>query len=133
MENKFLGKGWAFPPEFYAGGAEVEMVSGEEDIKQSLQIILSTSLNERTMNSGFGCELSRFVFEETSQRMIHDIRKTVANAILLNEPRIKTDEVQVLDTRLDEGIITISVNYLVRSTNNRFNLVYPFYLNEATI
>ncbi len=133
MDNRFLGKGWSFPPEFYAGGSEVEIVAGEEDIRQSLQIILSTSLNERMMHPGFGCDLNRFLFEETSQHFINDIRSTVSNAILRHEPRIKVDEVQLDNSDSQNGLITISVDYIVRTTNNRFNLVYPFYINEASI
>lgn len=132
MDNRFLGKGWAFPPEFYAEGAEVEMVAGEEDIRQSLQILLSTSLNERIMHPGFGCELNRFLFEEADQRLVHDMQHVVSNAILLYEPRIKVEEVQVQDSDTENGLITISVDYTVRTTNNRFNLVYPFYINEAS-
>ena len=132
MDNRFLGKGWAFPPEFYAEGAEVEMVSGEEDIRQSLQILLSTSLKERIMHPRFGCDLNQFLFEELSQRLINDIQHVISNAILLYEPRIKIEEVQVQDSGTDKGLITISVDYTVRTTNNRFNLVFPFYINEAS-
>ena len=133
MENKFLGSGWAFPPEFQAGGAEVEMVAGEEDIRQSLQILLSTSLKERMMQSGFGCEMSGFLFEEAGQRLVHDMQHLVSNAILLHEPRIEVGEIQILDSGTEDGVIHISVAYTVRTTNNRFNLVYPFYLNEASV
>ncbi|MCB0375311.1 MAG: GPW/gp25 family protein [Sinomicrobium sp.] len=133
MENKFLGKGWAFPPEFYAEGAEVEMVAGETDIRQSLRILLSTSLNERIMNPGFGCDLNRFLFEETTQSLINDLRGVVSDAILRHEPRIAVDEVKVENPDPGKGLIRISVDYTVRTTNNRFNLVYPFYINEASI
>ena len=132
MENKFLGKGWSFPPEFYAGGAEVEMVAGEEDIRQSLQILLSTSLNERIMQSGFGCDLNRFLFEETNQSFINDMRNSVSNAILRNEPRVRVEAVQLDNSDSENGRITITVDYTVYTTNNRFNLVYPFYINEAS-
>ena len=133
MENKFLGKGWAFPPEFYAEGAEVEMVTGEADIKQSLRILLSTSLKERIMQPGFGCDLNRFLFEEMSQQLINDVRGIVSDAILRHEPRIEVNEVKVDISGSEEGLLTISVAYTVRTTNNRFNLVYPFYINEASI
>ncbi len=133
MENKFLGKGWSFPPAFYLEGAEVEMVSGEEDIKQSLQIILSTSLKERMMHSNFGSELSGFLFEEAGQRLINEIQNAVSNALLIYEPRVKVEKVLVQDPGTEPGLITISIDYTVRTTNNRFNLVYPFYLNEASI
>lgn len=133
MENKFLGKGWSFPPEFYAQGAAVEMKEGEDDIKQSLQILLSTALQERIMQSGFGCDLNRFLFEETSQGVINDIRSTVSNAILNHESRILVDDIKLENSDLENGLITISIDYTVHMTNTRSNLVYPFYINEASI
>ncbi len=132
MENKFLGKGWSFPPQFHTGGAEVEMVAGEDDIMQSLQILLSTSLNERMMHPGYGCDLNRFMFEEVDQGFVNGLGNMVSRAILMNEPRIEVDEVDISDSRPEHGLITISINYTVRTTNNRFNLVYPFYINEAS-
>lgn len=132
MENEFLGQGWAFPPEFESKGGEVKMVSGEEDIKQSLQILLSTSLKERIMHSGYGCDLSRFLFEEADEALVNGLSNKVSRAILMNEPRIEVNEILVEGSDLDNGLILISVNYTVRTTNNRFNLVYPFYLNEGS-
>ncbi len=133
MENNeaFLGKGWSFPPEFFSNGAEVEMVSGEEDIRQSLQILLSTSLNERTMFVDYGCELSRYLFEEIDQGLVNGLKATVGNAILNHEPRIQADNIEVDESSQDQGLLLITIDYTVRTTNNRYNLVYPFYINEA--
>lgn len=133
MENDFLGRGWSFPPEFYAGGAEVEMAAGEEDIRQSLQILLSTSLNERVMHSGFGCELTRFLFEEIDQGLVNSLRSTVSDAILRHEPRIRVEEIDIRDTGADNGLLLISIDYIVSTTNNRYNMVYPFYIKEASV
>lgn len=132
MENEFLGSGWAFPPRFQQGGAEVKMVSGEEDIEQSLKILLSTSLRERIMHPGFGCDLNRFLFEEADQGLASSLGNMVSRALLMHEPRIKVNEVSIEDSEAERGLIHISVDYTVRTTNNRFNLVYPFYINEAT-
>ncbi|WP_130734447.1 GPW/gp25 family protein [Flavobacterium sp. J27] len=132
MENKFLGSGWAFPPAFASGGTEVAMVSGEDDIKQSLQILLSTSVNERVMHSEFGCDLNRFLFEEVDQRFVNDISNIVSRSLLLYEPRIKVNEVTIKEVDLENGVVHIGIDYIVRTTNNRFNLVYPFYVNEAS-
>lgn len=134
MENNeaFLGQGWAFPPEFYAGGAQVELVAGEEDIVQSLEILLTTSLGERTMFAAFGCDLKRFMFEEIDQSLINGIRNVIGDGLLNNEPRIKVLNVELDVSNAWLGAILISVDYLVRTTNNRYNLVYPFYINEAS-
>ena len=130
-DQAFLGKGWSFPPEFFSNGAEVEMVSGEEDIRQSLQILLSTSLNERTMFLDYGCELSRYLFEEIDQGLVNGLKSTVGDAILNHEPRIQTDNVEVDQASNNQGLLLITIDYTVRTTNNRYNMVYPFYINEA--
>jgi phage baseplate assembly protein W len=134
MENNeaFLGQGWSFPPEFYAGGAQVELVAGEEDIVQSLEILLTTSLGERTMFAAFGCDLRRFMFEEIDQSLINGVQNVISDGLLNNEPRIKVLNVELDVSNAWSGAILISVDYLVRTTNNRYNLVYPFYINEAS-
>ena len=126
----YLGRGWAFPPEFGPGGAEVAMVAGEQDIAESLIILFGTVLGERVMRQDYGCELSRYLFEEVDQSLLTSIRGAVSDAILNYEPRIRLDGVDVEAADVP-GQITIGVRYTVRANNTRFNLVYPFYLNEA--
>lgn len=133
MATNFWGTGWSFPPTFYGGGADVALISGEADIRQSIEIILSTSLTERIMHAGFGCELSRFMFEEIDQVLINDISNRVSDALLKHEPRIRVKEVSVYSPDSNNGLLLITIDYLVATTNNRYNLVYPFYLKEASI
>ena len=128
--SAFLGTGWSFPPSFNQNTATIEMVSEEEDIVQSLEIILSTRPNERIMQPDFGCDLSQYLFEELSQNLITGIRVIIADAILYHEPRIDLDNIDINESQ-KEGLLLISITYTVRTTNSRFNLVYPFYLNEA--
>lgn len=129
--DSFLGRGWSFPPEFFSAGAEVEMVSGETDIQQSLCILLATSLKERVMFPEYGCDLSNYLFEEIGQGLINTLQGSISDAILNNEPRIKTENVNVTRGSDEVGLLMISVEYTIRATNNRYNLVYPFYINEA--
>ncbi|WP_424099635.1 GPW/gp25 family protein [Moorena producens] len=128
--SSFLGTGWSFPPTFNQDTGTVEMVSDEEDIVQSLEIILSTRPAERIMQPDFGCELSQFLFEEITQGLITGIRGTISDALLYHEPRIDVEEITIEESEL-EGLLLIIITYTVRVTNSRFNLVYPFYLNEA--
>jgi phage baseplate assembly protein W len=81
-ERSFLGTGWAFPPTFTRGGAEVELVSGVEDIHQSLQILLSTRMGERVMQDEFGCDLHHVLFEEVDQSLINTLTGIISDAIL---------------------------------------------------
>ncbi|EGY28535.1 Phage baseplate assembly protein W [Candidatus Regiella insecticola 5.15] len=129
-DQAFLGQGWSFPPTFSQQGAVLELVSGEEDIRQSLRILLSTNLQERVMQPTYGCELSQFLFEEVTQGLIHRLQKIISDAVLYHEPRIRLDEVIIMPHV--EDLLLITLNYTLRTTNSRSNLVYPFYLTEAT-
>lgn len=132
--NSFLGTGWFFPPQFNRNTASVEMVSAEQDINQSLNILLSTSLGERVMQPKYGCNLEDFLFEPLNASVIGYIRDLVTNAILFYEPRIIATKIEV--TAADsfdiiEGKFTILVEYVIPETNSKFNYVYDYYLNEA--
>lgn len=133
-KNIFLGKGWAFPPTFNISSASVEMVRDEEDIRQSLHILLSTSLGERVMQPDYGCNLNDYVFEGLSSSTIGYIKERVANSILYYEPRIVVEQIEVTSagsTDNLEGRFLINVTYSIPGTNSRFNYVYNFYKNEA--
>lgn len=132
--NSFLGTGWSFPPTFDHDTGQVEMVSNLEDIKQSLDILLSTSLGERVMQPDFGCNLNDYMFESLNNSLIGLIKHHVENAILFYEPRIKVESVDVTEAdSLDllEGRFTITVEYTIPETNSRYNYVFDYYLNEA--
>ena len=132
--NSFLGTGWAFPPAFDNESGTVNMVSNEEDIRESLNILLSTSLGERVMQPKYGCNLIDYLFEPLSSSMIGFIKDRVENAILFYEPRIIAEKIEVTDDGsfdLIEGKFIISVEYTIPGTNSRFNYVYDYYKNEA--
>lgn len=126
----FLGRGWSFPPTFTVGGAGVETVTGEDDVHQSLRIILATTPGERVMQDTFGCDLNSQMFEEIDQSLLSRIRRLVSDALLEHEPRIQLDSLNVNEGDTP-GCLLVSVNYTIRGTNSRFNMVYPFYLQEA--
>jgi len=128
-EESFLGTGWSFPPEFDKNTADVKMTSAEEDIKRSLYILLSTTVGERVMQPAYGCNLKRFLFEPLNATTIAYVRKLVEDAIVYFEPRIELDGVSV---EIEEGTLNIIIDFRIRATNARSNLVYPFYLKEGT-
>jgi len=127
----FLGKGWHFPPTFTANGRDVWSVADEEDIRQSLQILLSTAQGERVMREDFGCDLNRFMFEKMDGNLRKNVATYIKKALLRHEPRIEVEKVEAEASRESEGVLLIQVVYRVPATNSRFNLVYPFYLNET--
>lgn len=132
-EPAFLGTGWAFPPTFTADGKDVVMASGAEDIRQSLEILLATHSAERPFLDGFGCDLRQFLFEEAGPGLLSRIAGVISNAVLLHEPRILLHgvDVQVDETQPAGGRVRICLDYTIRSTNSRLNLVYPFHLTES--
>ena len=111
-DNGFLGLGWNFPVGLDDGG-QIELVpSGEEGIRQSIWTILSTSPGERVMRPDFGCGIYDLVFGVNGAATATAVTRAVREALATWEPRIDV----------------LEINYQVRSTNSRFNLVYPFYL-----
>jgi len=131
QDGTFLGKGWGFPPTFAQGGADIEMVAGADDIHQSLRIIVSTQPGERVMQDQFGCDMHSFAFEEFDQSMRNTMRQTLSDAILYHEPRIKLEGLEIVED--EPGRLRILIDYTVRSTNSRYNMVFPFYYNEANV
>lgn len=132
MEREFLGRGWSFPPKFDAVNKTVIMTAEEKDIESSLHILLSTRLGERIMQPTYGCNLDDMVFETMNLTMLTYMKDLIENAILYHEARIELDNVDIDTTRQNEGCFLIVLNYRVRTTNSRYNYVYPYYLNQVT-
>ncbi|HEY5749067.1 MAG TPA: GPW/gp25 family protein [Chryseolinea sp.] len=129
-DHSFLGTGWSFPPTFDNTSAQVAMLSGEDDIESSLQILLSTALGERIMQPKFGCNLSDMVFENLDVTLQTEMKNRIEKAILFYEPRVDLEGIALTPDETG-GLIIIDVRYIVRATNTRGNLVYPFYLTEV--
>jgi uncharacterized protein len=131
-ERSFLGQGWSFPPVFNRKNKKVEMVKEEEDIKQSLQILLSTRIGERVMRPDFGCNLDEMLFENLDITLKTYVTDLIESAILYFEPRIELNAVEIQPDNELEGLLMIHLIYTIRSTNTRNNFVYPFYKIEGT-
>lgn len=133
-EAIFLGVGWAFPPAFRkpSAGEITAMSSAEEDIRQSLIILLNTRPGERVMHPSYGCGIHSKVFDVINESAIAEIVDLIERAVLHFEPRITLEQVEV--ESLDElnGVLSLRLEYSVRMTNTRSNIVYPFYTLEGT-
>jgi len=130
-KKAFLGVGLAFPPAVDARGA-LALVAYEEDVRQSIQIILATNPGERVMRPEFGAGLRDFVFEPADLSTIQRLRTRVQESLIDWEPRIDVLAVDVTLDPVTKNTLTISVTYKVRATNTVANLVYPFFLQEGT-
>ena len=132
MNQDFLGRGWSFPSTFVRDRAAVSMLEEEADIASSLEILLSTTPGERVMQPFYGCNLSELLFETLDTRMKTLMADKVESAILYHEARITLESVNLDDSLELEGVVRIEVVYRVKSTNSRFNFVYPYYRLEGT-
>ena len=132
-EAAFLGTGWTFPPTFSRLGCSIVTASGVEDVRQSLWVLLSTVPGERVMEPTYGCGLWRMVFRSLTTTATTEIAAAVRKSILDWEPRVDVESVQVNDHPSQDGLVSLVVNYVIRTTNTRDNLVYPFYLSEGTL
>ncbi len=131
-QKSFLGTGWSFPPSFDPNQASVRMVSEEEDIVQSLKIILFTSYGERIMRPEFGSNLSGSVFQAIDSVVINTIADNVRQAIVQFEPRVTLNKVEISTDEIVEGRLNINLDYTIRLINTRTNIVFPFYFKEGT-
>lgn len=127
--QSFLGTGWAFPPRFRRDG-NAAMVSGEQDIRESLQIILSTTPGERVMHPTFGCGLRALVFESVDESLKTRIRDLIVRAVAQFEHRVELELVAVHTDAADEALLKIELGYRIRATNTAANMVFPFYLGN---
>ena len=132
IDKSFLGTGWGFPPSFNPEYRQPAMVSEEHDIMESLFLLLSTTPGERIMNPAFGCDLLSVVFERISEATRFKITSIVSIAILMFEPRVSVNEIDVQIISHDPGLIHILIDFTIIQTNSRSNMVYPFYLQEGT-
>lgn len=130
-KNTFLGRGWAFPVTFVAGASQVSLVENENDIHQSLIILLNTTIGERVLRPDYGANMEDLLFEALNVTTATMITNRIKRAILFHEPRVKVEEI---DMRPDfqEGRVDVLVSYFIIATNNRQNLVYPYLFTEAT-
>lgn len=131
--DDFLGKGWSFPPRFEKAAGGIVMVSDEVDIRESLTILFNTSLGERVMRPKYGCNIREFLFKNMDNSFRNYIQDVILKAIINYEARILVEDVTVDTTGYNDGLVLVEVTYVVRTTNNRNNMVFPFYLNEGTL
>ena len=127
IERDFLGSGWGFPLSFSRAN-QIVTTSGEDNIRDSIWIILATAPGERVMRPDFGCGLHQLVFAVNDAATVGKVQQEVRNALIHWEPRIDVLDIGVEVKGQNQEVLLINVHYRVRSTNNFFNLVYPFYL-----
>ena len=128
--DKILGTGWSFPPSFNHHQLSPEMLSGVEDVENSIHIILHTKVGERIMRRAFGSNIHELIFEPLSHNMKTYMAATLADALVINEPRIEVTNLTLEQADLFEGEVTIHIDYLITETQVEGNLVIPYSIPE---
>src|SRR5215207_9505580 len=125
--SEILGSGVAFPLQVDARGA-LSLAGGDDDIAQAIELILGTAPGEREMRPEFGCAVHDLVFDTIDAGMVGRLETAIRTALDRWEPRIDVEGLDFDLAGVTEGRLLITIAYRVRATNNRRNLVYPFYV-----
>lgn len=128
-ENEIIGTGWAFPPHFDPDSNTTAMAAGVEDINQSLYILFTTELGERVMQPNYGSALKSMLFESINEHFKTYMRMVLVRSITLYEARIRPLNIDFIADETLEGRYLMHLDYIVVSTRQRNNFIFPFYLN----
>ena len=123
----FIGRGIAWPMGVDHTGA-LRMSDGPADLDRSIRVVVATAPGERVMRPEFGCRVWDMLFEPVTANLLGQMAQAVRDALAQWEPRITVEDVEVKQDDDDHALVHIAVRYVVRSTNDRRNLVYPFYV-----
>jgi len=130
VPKSYLGRGWSFPVRLDEKEGTIRLSEYERDVQESIWIILSTAKGERVMRPDFGCGIHDLVFEVINTTTLTEIQTRVLEALVAFEPRIDVMQVSALSGGGVDGQLRVSIDYVIRGTNNQLNLVYPFYIKE---
>jgi len=123
----FIGRGFAWPLRVdHTGG--IAFTAGEHDLDDAIRVVLATAPGERVMRPQFGCRIWDLLFEPITSNTLGLMAQSVREAVTQWEPRVEVHDVKVEADPSRDGLVHIDVEYVVRTTNNRRNLVYPFYV-----
>lgn len=130
MSDEFLGKGWSYPVRADHRG-DVELSATDDDITESIRIILGTAKGERVMRPEFGCDIHDHVYSAANPATLNVIETSVRESLVRWEPRIDLEGVDAYTEEENPNKILIEIEYRIRSTNALANMVYPFYITEG--
>ncbi len=131
MPNSFLGRGWKFPVGVNPTTGRIAMSELEQDIRESIRIILGTAPGERVMRPEFGCGIHELVFSALNRATLGLFESRVRESINQFEARVEILNLDISTREADRGKLAIELSCRIRDTNSEFNLVFPFYLTEG--
>lgn len=126
MHHDFIGSGWAFPLRVNATGG-ITLVQRERELEEAMRLILMTYPGERPMRPDFGCRARDYVFRGANDQTAAELAVEVRQSLIRWEPRVDIDAVVVTPDPDEHQLMWVDVQYTPKDTNDRRNLVFPFY------
>lgn len=126
-DASFIGRGIGWPMGVDHTGA-LRLTNGAQDLDRSIRVVLATAPGERVMRPQFGCRIWEMLFEPVTPGLLGEMAQAVKDALAQWETRVAVDDVDVVPDGQDHSLVRIAVGYRIRATNDRRNLVYPFYV-----
>ena len=124
--SDFTGRGWAFPLRLDSAGS-FALSGGEQEIEEAIRLILGTSYGERPLRPEYGCGIHDLVFDTVDAGLAGRVAAEVRASLTRWEPRIDVTEVAAAPLPDQPHVLGIAVAYRIKATNDRRNLVFPFY------
>ena len=128
-KKNFLGRGWSFPVQIGSSGG-IGMSSFENNIEQSIQVILGTAVGERVMDTSFGSYIHDYVFHPNNPNTASAVSFYAQQALKKHEPRIQNVQIRAYPDPNNENSLMLDIKYQVVHDNAMRNMVYPFYLRR---
>lgn len=127
FDASFVGRGFFWPMQVDHTGS-IRLTDGAADIDAAMQVVLATAPGERVMRAQFGCRIWDLLFEPVTANVLGLMAQAVRDALAQWEPRVEVERVDPVPDPRDPALVTITIEYRVKATNDRRNLVFPFYV-----
>ena len=124
--------GWRFPIGIDEKTGKIKTTSLEEDIKQSVKILLNTVRGERLKHSNYGSQLTRFVFEPVSYSLVREIEEEVYETLHYWEKRIEDIDIEILNEKSNDAQLLIQISYTIIETGTRDDINYEYSLSNES-
>ena len=124
--SDFTGRGWSFPLRLDGSGS-FALSGGEQELDEAIRLILGTAYGERPMRPEYGCGIHDLVFDTVDAGLAGRVAAEVRASLTRWEPRVDVAEVEAAPDPDQPHVLRIAVAYRVKATNDRRNLVFPFY------
>jgi uncharacterized protein len=126
-EREFLGKGWRFPVAINLTGG-ISSSSFEENVRESIFVVLGTAPGERVKRPDFGCRIHDLMFAPNNDETAARAEYYCEEAIYKFEPRIASVKCKAYPNPDEPNRLDIRISYQIAGKSEKKNLVYPFYL-----